>query len=64
MDLHKNFTHNKGLSNEDIESVFGHFIKFNIRKSDFSQNSIREKWTLHKIQYEENRLSHNSISEK
>ena len=44
----------RGLSRGKIESVFGHFTKFNIRKTDSSQNSIWEKRTLHKIQYEEN----------
>ena len=29
----------------------GHFIKFNIRKMDSSQNSLPEKRTPHKIQY-------------
>ena len=32
------------------ESVFGHFTKFNVRKTDSSQNSISEKQTLHKNQ--------------
>ena len=45
-----------GLSWEEIESVFGHFAKFNIRKTDFSQNSISGQQTLHEIQYWENRL--------
>ena len=40
----------RGLSRRKIESVFGHFTKFNIRKTDASQNSLAEKWTLHKIQ--------------
>ena len=44
----------RGLSRGKIESVFGHFTKFNIRKTDSSQNSIWEKWTIHKIQYEQN----------
>ena len=29
----------RGLSREKIESVFGHFTKFNMRKTDSSQNS-------------------------
>ena len=28
------------LSRGKIESVFGHFTKFNIRRTDFSQNSV------------------------
>ena len=36
--------------------IFGHFTKFNFRKKDFSQNSISEKRTLHKIQYQKNGL--------
>ena len=39
-----------------IESVFGHFTKFNIRKTDFSQNSLPQKQTFHKIQYQQNGL--------
>ena len=49
-------TYLRGLSRGKIECVFGHFTKFNIRKTDFSQNSIWEKWTFHKIQCEENGL--------
>ena len=44
----------RGLSRRKIESVFRHFTKFNLRKTDSSQNSIWEKRTLHKIQYEKN----------
>ena len=47
---------NRGLSRGKIESIFGHFTKFNFRKTDFSQNSIREKHILHKIQCEKNGL--------
>ena len=46
----------RGLSRRKIESVFRHFTKFNLRKTDSSQNSIWEKRTLHKIQYEKNGL--------
>ena len=35
---------------EKTESVFGHFLKFNMRKTDSSQNSMCEKRDLH-IQY-------------
>ena len=45
-----------GLSMGKIESVFGHFTKFNIRKTDASQNSVWKLRTLHKLQYEENGL--------
>ena len=44
------------MSRGKIESVFGHFTKFNIRKTGSSQNSTWEKRTLHKIQYEKNGL--------
>ena len=47
----------RGLSRKKIESVFGHFTKFNNRKTDSSQNSISEKGTLHKVHYQENGLS-------
>ena len=30
----------RDLSRRKIESVFGHFTKFNVRKTDFSQNSM------------------------
>ena len=46
----------RGLSRGKTESVFRHFTKFNIRKTDSSQNSTLEKWTLHKIQCEKNGL--------
>ena len=39
----------KDLSRGKIESVFRHFTKFNIRKTDSSQNSMSEKRTHHKI---------------
>ena len=66
---------NRGLSRRKMESVFGHFTKFNVRKMDFSQNLIPGKRTTHKIQYQKNRLltkfntrkmdySQNSIPEK
>ena len=45
-----------GLSRGEIEFVFWHFTKFNVRKTDFSQNSIRENRTLRKIQNEKNGL--------
>ena len=41
---------NRSLSRGKIESVFGHFTKFSIRKTDPSQNSGLEKQTRHKIQ--------------
>ena len=50
------FNNPRGQSRGEIESVFGHFTEFNIRKTDSLQNSILEKLTLHKIQYEENGL--------
>ena len=46
----------RGLSRKKIESVFRHFTKCNIRKTDSSQNATLEKRTLPKIQYEKNRL--------
>ena len=46
----------RGLSRGKIESVFGHFTTFSIRKTDSSQYSIWGKRTLHKIRYEENGL--------
>ena len=46
----------RGLSSGEIESVFGLFTKFNIRKTDFSQNSIWEKRILHKIHCQKNGL--------
>ena len=46
----------RDLSRGEIESLFGHFTKVNIRKMDSSQNSIWEKRTRHKVQYEENGL--------
>ena len=54
----------RGLSRENIESVFGLFTKFNVRKTDSSQNSTWEKRTLHKIPCEKNGLLTNSIWEK
>ena len=45
-----------GLSRGGFESFFEHFTKFNIKKTDFLQNSVWEKRTLHKIQYEKNGL--------
>ena len=44
----------RSLSWGKIESFFGHFTKFNCRKTDTSQNSIAEKRTLHKIHYQKN----------
>ena len=41
----------RGLSRGKIKSVFGHFTKFSIRKTDTSQNSVWEKRTLHEIQF-------------
>ena len=46
----------RAQSRREIESVFRHFTKFNTRKTDSSQNSMQEKQTLHKIQYQKNRL--------
>ena len=46
----------RGLSRGKIESVFEHFTKFNMRKTDSSQNSIWWKRTFHKIQHEKNGL--------
>ena len=46
----------RGLSRGEIESVFGHFTKFKMRKTDSWQNSIWQKRTLHEIQYVENGL--------
>ena len=47
----------RGLSRRKIESVFGHFAKFNIRKADSSQNSLPEKQIFHKIQYADMKVS-------
>ena len=46
---------NRGLSREKIETVFGHFTKFNIRKTDSSQNSLLEKQTFYSVHYQNNR---------
>ena len=35
----------------EIKSIFRHFTKFNVRKTDSSQNSMSERWTLNKINY-------------
>ena len=42
------------LSGRKIESIFRHFTKLCIRKMDSSQNSLSEKWILHKIHYQKN----------
>ena len=47
---------NRALSRREIESVFEHFTKLNNRKMDSSQNSVPEKRTLHKIQYQKTGL--------
>ena len=44
------------MSRGKIESVFGHFTKFYIRKTDFSQNLIWGKQILYKIQHKKNGL--------
>ena len=54
----------KGLSREKIESVFGHFTKFNNRKTNSSQNSLPKKRTLQKIHYQRNGLFTKFITKK
>ena len=46
----------RGLSRRKMESVFGHFTKFNVRKTGSLQYSISGKRTLYKIQHQKNEL--------
>ena len=46
------------MSRENIKSFFGHFTKFNVRKTDSSQNSALEKWTLRNSIYMHESFQH------
>ena len=47
----------RDLSWRKIESVFGHFTKFIIRKTDSLLNSMSENRTLHKIRHSDMKVS-------
>ena len=51
-----NTIYTRGLSRRKMESVFGHFTKFNVRKTGSLQYSISGKRTLYKIQHQKNEL--------